>query len=430
MSVNSNPGTCSQEVGSKISETTIGEDKGQNRFVIEWLSRADPGSPYLTTGEGEWSYREVIDEVQMRLRPDPVVLRPGRDAESVFDIIAGMAGGGAIVEAPGVEAPDGSDPAGAALVVYTSGTTGGPKAVRLTRSNLEAASRSSVAHLGHGPGDTWLGAMPLHHVGGISILVRSAYAGGTVELHWRFDPDRFAGALKGRATMASMVPTMLRRLLDEDPGPYEGSRAVLIGGGPIPEGLLERAAAAGLPVLPSYGMTETFGQVATLRPGMPLGHRAHPLPGIDIRIGAEGRIELRGDQVSPGYLGEPDRPSPWLTTGDLGEIDEDGALRILGRADRVIVTGGENVDPEQVERRIAEHPGVEEAVVVGLPDEEWGEVLACLFTGSALPDELRSWLADRLPGHMVPKHWRAVGGVPRTPLGKPDRQAAAAAFET
>ena len=160
-----------------------------------------------------------------------------------------------------------------------------------------------------------------------------------------------------------------------------------------------------------------------------MGRRAHPLPGVDIRIGEEGRIEVRGAQVSPGYLGEPDRPSPWLVTGDLGEVDEDGALRILGRADSVIVTGGENVDPAEIESRIVEHPGVEEAVVVGLADEEWGEALACLYTGSAQPDELRAWLRERLPGYMVPKRWRAIGGVPRTPLGKPDRAAAAAAFD-
>lgn len=397
--------------------------------MIEWLARVDPDSPYLTTEEGEWSYRQALDEVEGRARPDPVVLSPRRDAASVFDLLAGMAGGGAIVRPAAIEIPDEIDPAGAALVVFTSGTTGGPKGVRLTRSNLEAASRSSVAHLGHGPGDTWLGAMPLYHVGGISILVRSLYAGGAVHLQDVFDPVRFAAALQGEVTLASVVPTMLQRLLDEDPGPYANLRAVLVGGSSLPEGLLERAADAGLPVLPSYGMTETFGQVATLPPGAPLGYHAHPLPGVEIRIGEDGRIELRGDQVSPGYLGEPDRPSPWLVTGDLGEIDEEGALRVLGRADRVVVTGGENVDPQLVESRIAQHPGVEEAVVVGLPDDEWGEVLACVYTGSALPDELRSWLGDRLPGYMVPKRWRAVGGVPRTPLGKPDRHAAAAAFD-
>ena len=398
--------------------------------MIEWLSRADPGSSYLKTGEGEWTYGETLEEVRRRMDSATTVLTPGSNADSVFDLLAGISGGGVIVLPPGLEMQREGALAGTALVVFTSGTTGGPKGVRLTMSNLEAASRASRSHLGHGRTDTWLVAMPLYHVGGISVLVRSAYAGGAVLLHDGFEAARFAAALRGSATVTSVVPTMLLRLLEEDPGPYRGLRAVLVGGAPIPAGLLKRAAGAGLPVLPTYGMTETFGQAATLRPGAPLGRRAHLLPGVDIRIGEEGRIEVRGDQVAPGYLGEPDRPSPWLVTGDLGEVDEDGALRILGRADSVIVTGGENVDPAEVESRIAEHPGVDEAVVVGLADEEWGEALACLYTGSAQPDELRSWLRERLPGYMVPKRWRAIGGLPRTPLGKPDRQAAAAAFDS
>lgn len=331
---------------------------------------------------------------------------------------------------PGMTAPTLDGLSGAVLVVYTSGTTGEPKGVRLTRENLEAAARASMDHLDHGPDDTWLAVMPLHHVGGLSILVRSAFAGGAVLLEERFDPVAVASALRGEATIVSVVPTMLQRLLEVDPGPYPRLRAVLVGGGPIPDGLLERAAEAGLPALPSYGMTEAFGQVATLRPGSEPARRAHLLPGVEIRIEEDGRIAVRGPQVSPGYLGEPDRDEDWLVTNDLGVLDDEGVLTVLGRADTVIVTGGEKVDPATVERRLVEHPGVEEAVVVGLPDEEWGEVVACLYSGIAQPGDLRSWLGERLPGYMVPKQWRAVGGIPRTSLGKPDRAAAAAAFST
>lgn len=396
--------------------------------MIEWLARVRPKTTYLRTVDGVWTYGETLEEVRARVRPRPLELTPGRDAEAVFDLLAGISGAGVVVTPPGVEPSDPGDLGGAALVVYTSGTTGGPKGVRLTKGNLKAAARASVSHLSHGPGDTWLAAMPLHHVGGISVLVRSAYAGGAVLLQKGFQPAEFARALHAEATMASVVPTMLHRLLEADPGPYQGLRAVLVGGGPIPPGLLEGAAQAGLPVLPTYGMTETFGQVATLRPGSSLGHRAHPLPGVEIRIEEDRRIAVRGPQVSPGYLDEPDRESGWLQTGDLGEMDGEGALRVLGRADTVIVTGGENVDPARVESRLAQHPAVDEAVVIGLPDPEWGEVLACLYTGTALPDELRVWLGERLPGHMIPREWRAVGAIPRTPLGKPDRKAAAAAF--
>lgn len=397
--------------------------------MIEWLARVDPGAPYLRTSQGVWTYRNTIEEVRLRISDSPLRVTPRPDAESVFSLLAGIAGGGVLVRPAHVDVPDENDLGGAALVVFTSGSTGGPKGVRLTMGNLIAAAEASVAHLGHGADDTWLAAMPLHHVGGLSVLVRSACAGGAVLLHERFDPAGFAIALHADATIASVVPTMLTRLLEADPGPYRELRALLVGGGPLPEGLLERASLAGLPVLPTYGMTETFGQVATLRPGAALGRRAHPLPGMEIRIEDDGRIAVRGPQVSPGYLGETDREEDWLVTGDLGEIDGEGALRVLGRGDALIVTGGENVDPEVVEGNLVEHSGVDEVVVVGLPDSEWGEVLACLYTGSAQPAELSFWLGGRLPGYMVPKRWIAVGEIPRTALGKPDRQAAAAAFD-
>lgn len=394
--------------------------------MIEWLAAVDADAPYLRMAGRTWRYGEALSAVRGLIRPEPVALSPGRDAESVFRLLAGTSGGGVVVVPPEVAAPSLDGLGGAVLVVYTSGTTGEPRGVRLTRENLEAAARASVAHLDHGPEDTWLAAMPLHHVGGISILVRSAYAGGAVLFHERFDPVAFAAALRREATIVSVVPTMLHRVLEADSGPYAGLRAVLVGGGPIPDGLLERAAEAGLPVLPTYGMTETFGQVATLRPGSEPARRAHPLPGAEIRIEEDGRIAVRGPQVSPGYLGEPDRGDDWLVTNDLGIVDEDGAVIVLGRADTLIVTGGENVDPAQVEKRLTEHPEVEEAVVVALPDEEWGQVVACLYSGGAAPDELRGWLAQRLPAYMVPKLWQAVDGIPKTSLGKPDREAAAA----
>ena len=356
----------------------------------------------------------------------PRILHPGRDIDSALDLLAGMSAGGVVALGPGVEAPAVSDVGGAALVVFTSGTSGTPKGVRLTAANLEAAASSSAEHLGHGPEDVWLLAVPFHHVAGISILVRSAYAGGAVRLLDGFEPETFAFALRRGVTMASVVPTMLVRLLAHDPGPYQGLRAVLVGGGPIPAGLLERAADAGLPVLPTYGMTETFGQMATLRPGSPLAYRAHPLPGVSLRIETDGRLAVRGPQVFPGYLGKPDRADPWLVTNDLGEIDEEGAVRILGRADTVIVTGGENVDPIRVEAELEAHPGVVEAVVVGVADAEWGTAVGCVYSGEAHPEDLEVFLKGRLPGFMVPRRWLRVKAIPRTSLGKPDRSVAGA----
>jgi len=397
------------------------EDKGQNRTVIEWLERAEPDRPFLVTEQRTWTYEQSRIEVERRVVGKPRVLTPSLDANSVFDLIAGIAGGGVMVLRPGIER---QRPSGAApLVVFTSGTTGPPKGVRLTMDNLTAAAEGSARHLGHGPGDTWLLAMPLHHVGGISILVRQAWTGGTVRLLPRFDPPSYATAL-GESTMASVVPTMLHRLVEQ--GPFDGLKAVLVGGGPIPDGLLEAAAGTGLPVLPTYGMTETFGQVATLRPGSRLQRKAHPLPGVDLRIEHTGRIAVRGRQVSPGYLGEADRDDPWLVTNDLGALDDEGALRVIGRADSVIVTGGENVNPEHVESVLSQHPGVSGVVVVGVPDDEWGEVVACVYTGAVKESDLMAWVTDRVPGFMVPRRWLVVEDMPRTAMGKPDRVAALA----
>jgi o-succinylbenzoate---CoA ligase len=418
----------SQAEESKISDITNREDKGQNRPVIEWLRRHPSEAPFLVTDDRSWSYGETIAEVEKRIADDWVEVAPRLDPESVFSILAGLSGGGTVVLPPARitnegRSVDGLPSAGndTILVVFTSGSTGHARGVRLTRDNLEAAARASVGHLGHGPVDQWLLCLPLFHVGGLSILVRSAFAGGSVRLLESFDPRSAADALHGDVTVASMVPTMLSRTLDVDEGPYPGIRWMILGGGPIPGGLLDRAYRAGIPALPSYGMTETFGQVATLKPGSSPESRAHPLPGVDLRLGPDGRIAVAGAQVSPGYLGEPNRDDRWLLTNDLGVIDEEGAVRVLGRADAVIVSGGENIEPAPVEAALSAHPGVEEAVVVGIPDDEWGSLVCCVYQGRAAVDELESFLRETFPAHHVPKRWLQVEALPLTGLGKPDR---------
>lgn len=385
--------------------------------MIEWLRRADPVRHFLEFNGRSWTYGESVVEVESRVTRLPRLIQPSLEPDSVFDLLAGLSGGGATVVGPHLET---TTAGGAALVVFTSGSTGLPKGVRLSLINLQAAASASADHLGHGPDDDWLLAMPLHHVGGISIVVRQVYTGGSVTMLPRFDPAEVASAMKGRVTMVSVVPTMLSRLLDH--GPFSDLRAVLVGGGPIPSGLLERAVETGMPVLPTYGMTETFGQVATLRPDAPLAYEAHPLPGVEVRVEPDGRIALQSPQISSGYVGEPDRPDSWLVTNDLGELGDGGALRVLGRADTMVVTGGENVSPERVEAVVRQHPDVEDAVVVGVPDTEWGQMLVCLHQGG--PDDLGDWVAQRLPGFMVPKRWVRVDSLPRTSIGKPDREAA------
>lgn len=398
--------------------------------MIEWLRRHDPNRVFIDTGDEARTFGETVEAVEARPVSGTEVLRPWPYFSSVVDLLAVMSKGSAVIVAEHLPELGNVDAGGAASVVFTSGSAGGPKGVRLTRDNWEAAAIASAGHLGHGPADSWLLAMPLHHVGGLSILLRSAFVGGSVRLMPGFEPSTFAEELRRPGvTMASAVPTMIDRVLEHDPGPYRGLRGVLVGGGPIPESLLERAVAAGLPVLPTYGMTETCGQVATLEPGSPVSDRAQPLPGVEIRIEPDGRIAVRGPMVSPGYVGQPDRePGEWFVTGDLGEIDDDGALRVTGRADILIVSGGENIDPSIVEATLARVPGVDSAVVVGVPSEEWGMEAVCLYVGDAGPVRIESHLKGRLPGFMVPKRWLRVDELPMTAMGKPDRIEAARRF--
>ncbi len=313
------------------------------------------------------------------------------------------------------------DPDAEAVVVFTSGSTGEPKGVRLTWGNLAASATASAAHLGHGPDERWLAVMPVCHVGGFSILTRSAREATTVLLEPRFDPARVLDLLAAEATLASVVPTMLARLLDLGVPDRLRVRGILVGGAAAPPGLLARAVDAGLPALATYGMTETCSQVATTLPGAdPTGPLA-PLPGVELRI-VGGRIEVRGPMVSPGYVGEPPTGG-WLRTGDLGKLTPEGGLRVLGRADDVIITGGENVHPAVVEEALARLDGVGEVVVVGVPDPEWGERVAAAYTGPADVETVEKAARSVLAGFEIPRVWLRLAAVPLTPAGKPDRLA-------
>jgi o-succinylbenzoate---CoA ligase len=318
------------------------------------------------------------------------------------------------------------DPDVTAWIVHTSGSAGRPKGVRLTFGNLEASAMGSALHLDHRGTDRWLCNLPLFHVGGASILVRSARQATTALLEPGFDPVRTAALLgSGDVTLASLVSVTLARTLDVHPGRYSGVRAVMVGGGPVPDDLVARAHAAGLPVLPTYGMTETGSQIATvpLRDAHEPAARLVPIPGAEITV-AEGRIRVKGPMVTAGYHGEPDRdPDAWFETGDLGVLEADGSLTVLGRADDVIVTGGENVFPGEIEAVIREHPGIDDAAVIGLSDSTWGEVVVAVYEGSAAPGELERHVRYRLAGFKVPRRWARVERLPRLSIGKIDRSA-------
>jgi O-succinylbenzoic acid--CoA ligase len=304
----------------------------------------------------------------------------------------------------------GRDPAVA--VMHTSGTTAAPKPVVLTRSNFEASARGSAAALGLDPAERWLCPMPLTHVGGLSIPIRSAIYATTTVLHGRFETEAVLNELMDpgrRITLVSLVPTMLARLLDAGLERPPALRWALLGGGPIPRALLERAERAGVPVAPTYGMTEACSQIATF---------GRPLPGVEVRVAEDGEVLVRGPIVSAGALSD----DGWLHTGDLGRFDAEERLEIVGRKSDTIVSGGENVAPAEVEAVLLEHPAVADAAVHAREDPEWGEaVVATVVLRDGLqagPDELRAHCASRLAGFKVPKTVAFARSLPRTASGK------------
>jgi O-succinylbenzoic acid--CoA ligase len=300
-----------------------------------------------------------------------------------------------------------------ATVMFTSGTTAAPKRVELTYRNWEANAAGSAALLGLDPDERWLCPMPLAHVGGLSILIRSAIYATTVVLHERFDTETALADLTDSErgiTLVSLVPTMLARLLDAGLQDPPTLRWALLGGGPIPAPLLRRAADAGVPVAPTYGMTEACSQIATF--GL-------PLHGVELRLAEpEHEILVRGPIVAPGALGR----DGWLHTGDLGAFDDEGRLQIVGRRADTIVSGGENVAPAEVEAVLLEHPSLADAAVFARPDPEWGEaVIAAVVPRDGEPVDasaLKAHCAARLAAFKVPKQFEARQELPRTPSGK------------
>jgi len=315
------------------------------------------------------------------------------------------------------------DPDAEHSLIYTSGTTGRPSGVSLTHRNHTASALASAWNLGVAPDDRWLCVLPLFHVGGLAILLRSAIYGTAAVVHEGFDAGRVTAALSaGEITLASFVPTMLRRLVEAGLEEAPALRAALLGGGPVPRDLLEWSAERGLPVLQTYGMTQTASQIATLTAAEAVtksGAAGRPLPGVELSISAEGEILARGPMIAPGAL---DPSDGWLHTGDRGRLDDEGYLWVEGRLKDVIVTGGENVACAEVERVLEEHPAVVEAAVVGLPDAEWGEVVTAfvVLDGAAALEhgELAAHCREQLAGYKVPRAIHTVDALPRNAAGK------------
>ena len=332
------------------------------------------------------------------------------------------------------------------LLLYTSGTTGRPKGVVLTHANLAASARASARHLGASPADCWLACLPFYHVGGLSILLRGAAHAHPVLVHQRFDAEAVDHCLEdGSATHVSLVPTMLARLLAQRGARRapQSLRLVLLGGGPLPDSLLSRARALGFPVAPTYGLTEASSQVATRAPASLAGEASpglDPLPGLQLRIvaqhggdaeaGAEGEILVRGPTVMPGYLESPYETrlalrNGWLHTGDAGRLDAQGRLHVVDRRSDLILSGGENVYPAEIEAVLQQHPDILEAAVAGVEDEEFGARPAAWVVArpgcSPTAAELEHFCRLQLAAFKVPTRFSFVGDLPRTASGKLQR---------
>ena len=304
--------------------------------------------------------------------------------------------------------------------LLTSGTSGQARPIGLTYGNFLWSAVGSAFNLGVDPADRWLCCLPLHHVAGLSILMRSVIYGTGTVIHNGFSPDRVAEALaEDDVSLVSLVATQLVRLLDDEVD-LSGPRAIVVGGGPVPVDVIEEATGRGATVVQTYGMTETCSQVTTLPPAearAKAGSAGRPLLTTHLRI-QDGEILVQGPTVAPGTADE----DGWLHTGDLGRIDDDGFLYVEDRLGDVIVTGGENVIPAEIEEVLMRHPDVADAAAVGRPDERWQEAVTAVVVvrdgADADAERLRAHCAGELAGFKVPKRFEFVAALPRTASGK------------
>jgi o-succinylbenzoate---CoA ligase len=295
------------------------------------------------------------------------------------------------------------------LLVETSGSTGQPKTVALSRSAMRASADATHARLG-GPGQ-WLLGLPPTYVAGLQVLFRSVRAGT--------QPVEETSAMTGERRYLAVVPTQLNRMLASSPGEVRAFDAVLVGGARLDPRLRRRAEDEGVRVVATYGMSETCGGCV---------YDGVPLDGVRVAVGEEGRVRVGGAVLFDGYDGAPDltaaaKVDGWFVTQDLGRVLDDGRLEVLGRVDDVVVSGGVNVPAPAVAVRLREHPGVREAEVVGVPDDEWGQQVVAVLAGEVGLAELRDWVGERHPRAWAPRRVVPVPALPLLPNGKVDRLA-------
>jgi o-succinylbenzoate---CoA ligase len=331
-------------------------------------------------------------------------------------------------------------------IIYTSGTTGQPKGAIITYGMQWWNAVGSALNLGLSPDDRWLACLPLFHIGGLSILMRSIIYGMSIIVHKKFDPALINQAIfEQKITIISVVAVMLQRMLNDlvtntkiDKYPST-LRCILLGGGPAPYPLLETCTLHDVPVVQTYGLTEACSQAVTLSPAdatRKIGSAGRPLPQVQLKImhknsqalpGEPGEIFLQGPTITPGYIDRPEATAQafqdgWFATGDIGHLDGDGYLYVLDRRADLILSGGENVYPAEIEAVLQSHPAVEEAGVCGQADPQWGHVPVAFVVlksgGSVGVEELLSYTAQKLARYKQPRAIYFTSQLPRTCSGK------------
>lgn len=425
-------GTCAELSRRGLCSSTLVAIRASNRWqtLVAMLSLIELGIPFVAI-HPRWTQREVE------------VVHSDAAPHCTFDdaaVDALMVGVGPFPEHP-IEVPDEAPLA----VLYSSGTSGTPKGAMLSRAAFIASAQGSAENLGWLDEDRWLLCLPLCHIGGLSILLRCLLARRTLVLLPRYDAKAVLAAIvRHRVTLLSVVPTMLLGLLDADRDQVLRSvRAVLSGGAATPLPLLERAVAGGVNVLTTYGLTEACSQVTVQKwSRTPSARRGSGslLAGLELSIRDEhgaavsehgvGRIWIRGSSLMTGYVGKEPLRGSWFDTGDLGELDAQGELHVHARRTDLIVTGGENVYPLEVEQALLSVAGVRGAVVFGTPDEQWGAVVAAALVVHS--DFDHHTITEALPTILAPfkrpRRWVVVDAIPELSNGKIDRRRAAAEF--
>jgi O-succinylbenzoic acid--CoA ligase len=433
-------------------------------MLVDLLDEAAgaPDAIALVSDEHRWTYAELDRAVTERAdtmraeglqRGHIVPISVDATAEAVIQLLALWRAG--VTPAPlnsrlteperdAATAALAGGPSEAQVVLWTSGTGGRPRGVAISFRNLVASARAARERLHLRADDVWLASLSPAHVGGLALITRALLVGSRLLALGPFEVRRTSELMDGMhlpagtdapVTHISVVPTQLHRLLELRAGraPTESFRCALVGGARAPSRLVRSALHGGWPLALTYGLTEATSQVATAPPDVTArkpGTLGRPLDGVDLRIGDDDEILVRGSTLAMGYVGpgaaEIVDAEGWHHTGDLGRLDEDGDLWVTGRRSDRIVTGGVTVDAVEVEEALASHGSVAEACVVGLPDDEWGERVAAWvvpLAGDLDVDELLAFLRTGLSGPKIPRVVQVLGPLPRNPNGKVDRGA-------